>query len=149
MLRTLFYLLALCCFVSCQEGDSGTTTVVLEYPETKQADSTTTYFGTEVADPYRWLEDDRSTETEDWVKRQNKVSFGYLEDIPFREELKSRLEKLWNYEKIGSPFKEGKYSYYYKNNGVQNQYVIYRTKEDGTDEVFLDPNTFSEDGTIS
>ncbi|MEM1357758.1 MAG: prolyl oligopeptidase family serine peptidase [Bacteroidota bacterium] len=149
MLRTLFYLLALCCFVSCQEGDSGTTTVVLEYPETKQADSTTTYFGTEVADPYRWLEDDRSTETEDWVKRQNKVSFGYLEDIPFREELKSRLEKLWNYEKIGSPFKEGKYSYYYKNNGLQNQYVIYRTKEDGTDEVFLDPNTFSEDGTIS
>lgn len=150
MLRTFLYLLVLCCFVSCQEGDtSNTTTVALEYPETKQADSTTTYFGTEVADPYRWLEDDRSAETEDWVKRQNKVSFGYLEDIPFRDELKSRLEKLWNYEKIGSPFKEGKYSYYYKNDGLQNQYVIYRTKEDGTDEVFLDPNTFSEDGTIS
>ncbi|MEP2238468.1 MAG: prolyl oligopeptidase family serine peptidase, partial [Maribacter sp.] len=104
---------------------------------------------TEVKDPYRWLEDDRSPETEAWVKEQNKTTFGYLENIPFRADLKNRLEKLWNYEKLGSPFKKGDYTYFYKNNGLQNQYVIYRAKKDEEPEVFLDPNTFSEDGTTS
>ena len=126
--------------------------IAVNYAQTKKADSIDTYFGTDVPDPYRWLEDDRSAETEDWVKRQNEVTFGYLDTIPFRSELKNRLEKLWNYEKIGSPFKEGDYSYFYKNDGLQNQYVIYRYKtgdDPSTANVFLDPNTFADDGTIS
>src|SRR5690606_5507317 len=123
--------------------------IVVNYPTTEKVDTVDTYFGTEVPDPYRWLEDDRSAETEAWVKEQNKVTFGYLDQIPFREDLKNRLEKLWNYEKVGSPFKEGDYTYHYRNNGLQNQYVVYRTDSQGTEEVFLDPNTFSEDGTTS
>ena len=127
-------------------------TNTVTYPKTKKVDTVTNYFGTQVKDPYRWLEDDMSEETARWVEDQNKTTFGYLENIPFREELKQRLTTLWNYEKVGAPFKEGDYSYFYKNDGLQNQYVIYRFKT-GQDpdktEVFLDPNTFSEDGTIS
>jgi len=123
--------------------------IVVNYPSTKKVDTVNTYFGTEVSDPYRWLEDDRSPETEAWVKTQNQTTFGYLDSIPFREDLKNRLEKLWNYEKLGSPFKEGDYTYFYKNNGLQNQYVVYRKQGDGNEEIFLDPNTFSEDGTTS
>ena len=123
--------------------------IPVNYPITAKADSVDTYFGTEVKDPYRWLEDDRSPETEAWVKEQNNVTFGYLDKIPFREGLKNRLEVLWNYEKLGSPFKEGNYTYFYKNDGLQNQYVVYRQKGEEEPEVFLDPNTFSEDGTTS
>ena len=123
--------------------------IVVNYPTTQKVDTVDTYFGTEVSDPYRWLEDDRSPETESWVETQNKTTFGYLDSIPFREDLKNRLEKLWNYEKLGSPFKEGEYTYFYKNDGLQNQYVVYRKQGDGAEEVFLDPNTFSEDGTTS
>ncbi|WP_282160321.1 prolyl oligopeptidase family serine peptidase [Ulvibacterium marinum] len=123
--------------------------IIVNYPITKKVDTIDTYFGTEVKDPYRWLEDDRSTETETWVRTQNKTTFGYLDSISFRDDLKNRLEKLWNYEKLGSPFKEGDYIYFYKNDGLQNQYVVYRKKEGGEEEVFLDPNTFSEDGTTS
>lgn len=108
-----------------------------------------TYFGTTIEDPYRWLEDDRSKETEEWVIDQNKTTFDYLAQIPFRDSIKSRLETLWNYEKVGSPFKEGNRTYFYKNNGLQNQYVVYSQKEDEEAEVFLDPNTFSKDGTTS
>ena len=122
------------------------------YPNTKKVDTVTNYFGTQVKDPYRWLEDDMSQQTAQWVEKQNKTTFDYLDNIPFREALKQRLTKLWNYEKVGAPFKEGEYSYFYKNDGLQNQYVIYRYKT-GQDpqsaEVFLDPNTFTEDGTIS
>ena len=121
----------------------------IQYPETKKTDSATVYFGETVKDPYRWLEDDRSKETAAWVKAQNKVTFAYLEKIPFRNSLKARLEKIWNYEKITAPFKEGDYTYFYKNDGLQNQYVLYRTKEGGEPEVFLDPNEFSKDGTSS
>ena len=121
----------------------------ISYPVTQKGDVVDTFFGTDVADPYRWLEDDRSEETGAWVKAENKVTFDYLSQIPYRGQLKSRLAELWNYEKIGAPFKEGDYSYFYKNDGLQNQYVVYRQKEDGTAEVFLDPNTFSEDGTTS
>ncbi len=121
----------------------------IQYPETKKTDSATVYFGETVKDPYRWLEDDRSEETAAWVKAQNKVTFAYLEKIPFRNSLKARLEKIWNYEKITAPFKEGDYTYFYKNDGLQNQYVLYRTKEGGEPEVFLDPNEFSKDGTSS
>ncbi|HDZ15524.1 MAG TPA: S9 family peptidase [Pricia sp.] len=124
-------------------------TITVNYPQTKKVDSVDTYFGTDIKDPYRWLEDDRSEETKAWVKAENKVTFGYLEKIPFRNALKNRLEKLWNYEKLGSPFKEGEYTYFYKNDGLQDQYVVYRKKDNTEPEVFLDPNTFSEDGTTS
>ncbi|PWH84000.1 S9 family peptidase [Algibacter marinivivus] len=126
--------------------------IIVKYPKTKTVDTVDTYFNTEVKDPYRWLEDDRSEATEAWVKAQNQSTFGYLDNIPYREELKARLSKLWNYEKIGAPFKEGGYTYFYKNDGLQNQYVIYRYKtgeNPSTATVFLDPNTFKEDGTVS
>ncbi|UGS23858.1 prolyl oligopeptidase family serine peptidase [Flavobacterium channae] len=121
----------------------------INYPETKKIDHVDTYFGEKIQDPYRWLEDDRSSETEAWVKDQNEVTYGYLEQIPYRNQLKARMEKLWNYEKISAPFKEGDYTYYYKNDGLQNQSVLYRKDKSGKEEVFLDPNTFSKDGTTS
>ena len=133
--------------LACQNNKN--TPMALDYPETAKVDTVDTYFGEEVPDPYRWLEDDRSPETEDWVQRENEVTFSYLENIPFREALKNRLEKLWNYEKLGIPFKEGDFTYFSKNDGLQNQSVIYRRKDDGEAEVFLDPNKFSEDGTTS
>lgn len=121
----------------------------ISYPVTQKVDTVDTYFGTAVNDPYRWLEDDRSEETTAWVNAQNEVTFGYLEKIPFREQIKNKLEDLWNYEKIGAPFKEGDYTFFAKNNGLQNQYVIYRKDASGIEEVFLDPNSFSADGTTS
>nr|WP_243734529.1 prolyl oligopeptidase family serine peptidase [Idiomarina aquatica] len=122
----------------------------MQYPETRKGDVVDTYFETEIADPYRWLEDDRSEETENWVKAQNEVTFDHLENIPFREKIEARLTELWNYEKVSAPRFEGDYIYFYKNDGLQNQYVVYRKKsEDAEAEVFLDPNTFSEDGTTS
>ncbi|MCX2835412.1 prolyl oligopeptidase family serine peptidase [Microbulbifer thermotolerans] len=119
------------------------------YPQTRKVEVVDTYFGTPVPDPYRWLEDDRSEETQAWVEAQNAVTFGYLERIPYRDKLKARLEQVWNYEKVGSPFKEGDYTYFYRNDGLQNQYVVWRRKGDGEPEIFLDPNQFSEDGTTS
>jgi len=121
----------------------------IQYPETKKGSVTDDYFGTNVADPYRWLEDDRSAETAKWVAEQNKVTFSYLDRIPFRDAIKTRMEKLWNYERISAPFREGDLYYYYKNNGLQNQSVLYRKDKNGKEEVFLDPNTFSKDGTTS
>ena len=121
----------------------------IQYPETKKGETVDVYFDTKVNDPYRWLEDDKSAETGAWVQAENKVTYGYLDKIPFRDELKKRMEQLWNYEKISAPFTEGKYTYYSKNNGLQNQSVIYRKGQDGKEEVFLDPNTFSKDGTTS
>jgi len=131
------------------ETEQEANTQSMSYPETRKGDVVDTYFGTEVADPYRWLEDDRSEETENWVKAQNEVTFAHLESIPYREKIETRLTELWNYEKISAPFKEGDYTYFYKNDGLQNQYVVYRQKGDEEPEVFLDPNTFSEDGTTS
>jgi prolyl oligopeptidase len=151
-MKNLFALLPFALiFVGCKE-EPKKEALAVNYPETKKVDTVDTYFGTEVPDPYRWLEDDMSEETADWVKRQNEATYGYLDNIPFREALKERLTELWNYEKIGAPFKEGAYTYFYKNDGLQNQYVIYRYKtgeDPETAEVFLDPNTFKEDGTIS
>lgn len=126
-----------------------TKNVAISYPQTAKGEVVDTYFAQQIADPYRWLEDDRSSETEAWVKAQNKVTFDYLEQIPYRAEIKDKLAASWNYEKVSAPFKEGKHSYFYKNDGLQNQYVLYRQLADGTSEVFLDPNTFSEDGTTS
>lgn len=121
----------------------------LKYPETKKGEVVDTYFGEEVADPYRWLEDDLSEETAAWVKAQNEVTFGYLEQIPYRNEIKERLLKLADYERISAPRKKGDYTYFYKNDGLQNQSVMYRSDKDGKEEIFLDPNTFSEDATTS
>ena len=121
----------------------------LVYPVTAKGDVVDSYFDTKVADPYRWLEDDRSSETEAWVKAQNKTTFDYLAQIPYRDVIRDKLEKSWNFERVGAPFKEGKYQYFYRNDGLQNQFVLYRLKDDGSSEVFLDPNTFSSDGTTS
>lgn len=123
--------------------------ISVTYPETKKVDQVDVFFGTTVADPYRWLEDDQAEDTKAWVEAQNKVTFGYLDAIPFRNQLKTRLEGLWNYEKYSAPFVEGDYTYFYKNDGLQNQYVLYRQKDGGAAEVFLDPNTFSSGGTTS
>jgi prolyl oligopeptidase len=121
----------------------------IEYPVTKKGDVTDNYFGTEVPDPYRWLEDDKSEETAAWVREQNKVTFGYLESIPYREEIKERLGKMWNFEKYTPPSREGDYNYFTKNDGLQNQFVVYRQKDNEEPEIFLDPNKFSADGTTS
>ena len=124
--------------------------MALTYPETEQRIVIDTFFGTVVEDPYRWLEDDRSEETSDWVKRQNEVTYGFLNQIPYREALKDKLTKIWNYEKVGTPFKEGSHTYFYKNDWLQNQSVLFRKlSHDAEAEVFLDPNTFSKDGTVS
>ncbi|MCS5594298.1 MAG: prolyl oligopeptidase family serine peptidase [Porticoccaceae bacterium] len=119
------------------------------YAETRKGQVIDHYFDTPVADPYRWLEDDMSLETGAWVAAQNAVTFGYLSKIPYREAVKKRLEVLWDYEKVSAPFKEGAYTYFYRNTGLQNQYVVYRHADNGEPEVFLDPNTFSEEGTTS
>lgn len=124
--------------------------IALEYPETKKVSHIDEYWGEEIEDPYRWLEDDHAADTKDWVSAQNEVTFGYLEQIPFRDKLRDRLEEVWNYEKVSAPFVYGEYTYYYKNNGLQNQSVLYRKKgEEGQEEIFLDPNKLSEDGTTS
>jgi prolyl oligopeptidase len=121
----------------------------IKYPPTKKGETVDVYFDTKVGDPYRWLEDDKSAETASWVKTQNELTYDYLSKIPFRNALKSRMEKLWNYEKIGAPTQEGNYTYYSKNNGLQNQSVMYRKDAKGVETVFLDPNTFSKKGTTS
>ncbi len=123
---------------------------IMDYPDTKKEEISDNYFGTEVADPYRWLEDDLSEETKQWVKEQNEVTEHYLAQIPFREAMSDRLTKLWNYERFSAPFKEGNFIYFYKNDGLQNQSILYRQRsEDDEPEIFLDPNSFSEDGTTS
>ena len=121
----------------------------INYHHTIKKPITDIYFGQEVKDNYRWLEDDLSSETEEWVKNQNKITFKYLNQIPFRSELKDRLLELLDYEKISAPFKKGDYTYFYKNSGLQNQSILYRTKDNKEPEVFLDPNKFSNDGTTS
>lgn len=153
MRKSLLCVLALTTIVACKDDqnktETDTLTMELNYPETKKADTVDAYFGTQVQDPYRWLEDDYADDTKAWVKAQNTVTFNYLDQIPFRSKLKERMEKLWNYEKISAPFKEGAYTYFYKNDGLQNQSVLYRKDADGNQDVFLDPNLFSKDGTTS
>jgi prolyl oligopeptidase len=124
-------------------------TAQIKYPETQKNPVIDTYFGTQITDNYRWLEDDKSAETAAWVKSQNAVTFDYLAKIPLRKTIKDRMEKLWNYEKFSAPFKEGDCIYFYKNNGLQNQSVLYKKDASGKEEVFLDPNTFSKDATTS
>ena len=120
-----------------------------KYPETKKVSHADDYFGTKIEDSYRWLEDDRAEDTKDWVQREVAFTNTYLQKIPFREEIRAQLKDIWNYEKIGAPFKEGDFTYFYKNDGLQAQSVLYRTDKAGKTEVFLDPNKFSEKGTTS
>ncbi len=131
-------------FLSCNEGHKKNS-----YPETKKLPVTDKYFNESVTDDYRWLEDDNSDNTKKWVINQNNTTFKYLDEIPFRNELKNRLKQLWDYEKISAPFKEGQYTYFYKNDGLQNQSILYRENNKNNAEVFLDPNSFSKDGTTS
>lgn len=127
-----------------------TITAQIKYPDTKKVNQADDYFGTTVADPYRWLEDDNSEETKAWVTAQNTVTNNYLSKIPFRAAVKKRLEEMWNYTKYSSPFKEGAYYYFYKNDGLQNQSVLYRqTGLKGVPEIFIDPNAMSKDGTAA
>ncbi len=120
------------------------------YPETAKGDVVDNYHGTEVPDPYRWLEDDMSEETAAWVEAQNEVTFAYLESIPFRDALKERMTEIWNYPKMSTPFKEGDLYFYFYNTGLQNQDIMYVKKSlEGEGEIFLDPNEFSEDGTVA
>lgn len=122
----------------------------IKYPDTKKMDQQDDYFGTIVKDPYRWLEDDNSAETKAWVLEENKLTDDYLSKIPFRAQVKNRLEQMWNYPKYGLPFKKGDFYYFYKNDGLQNQAVLYRQKGlDGKPEVFIDPNVMSKDGTAA
>ena len=140
---------ALLLLVACNQNPNNTNDEKMNYPQTRMDNTVDTYFGTQVSDPYRWLEDDRSAETAQWIKAQNDFTFGYLSKIPYRQAIKEKLEKLWNYEKLSAPFTEGDYTYYYKNDGLQNQSVLYRKDKEGKEEIFLNPNTFSEDGTTS
>lgn len=124
--------------------------ISVDIPVTRQDTVVDDYHGTSIADPYRWLEDDTSDETGDWVKEQNKATYAYIDQIPFRDAIRDRLEALWDYEKYGSPFKEGDKYYYFKNDGLQNQYVLYAADSPVSEGVVvLDPNTFSADGTAS
>ena len=127
-----------------------TSVAQIKYPETRKVTQVDDYFGTKVSDPYRWLEDDKSAETATWVAAENKITQDYLSKIPFRVQVRKRLEEMWNYPKFTSPRKEGEYYYYYKNDGLQNQSILYRQKGlSGIPEVFLDPNTMSKDGTAA
>ncbi len=145
MIRYLYLVMVILLSASCGRS----TNENLKYPDTRKGDVVDTIFGVPVADPYRWLEDDMSEETEEWVKARNNITFGYLDKIPYRDQIRERLMEIWNYEKFSIPFREGDYIYFAKNDGLQNQYVYYRQKEGGDPELFLDPNSFSADGTTS
>ena len=132
-----------------EQGQIAEQSMSISYPETRKGEHVDSYFGEQVADPYRWLEDDRSAETEAWVVAQNAVTQQYLSQIPYRDQIGKVVKDLLDYERVSAPFKEGDYTYFYKNDGLQNQSVLYRQKGDGAPEVFIDPNSFSEDGTVS
>ena len=148
MKKLSYVLLGTVLYTSCQQAEQQSQESLV-YPTTSKVDTVDVYFETEVPDPYRWLEDDLSEETANWVGEQNEVTFAYLNQIDFRDKIKERLEKIFDYERVSAPSQEGAYEYYSQNDGLQNQSVLYRKDADGNEEVFLDPNKFSEDGTIS
>ena len=151
-IRDISYFFLLTFTMSCEKTNGNEKGLITQYPITKKNNVYDSYFDTKIEDPYRWLEDDRSPETEKWVIEQNKITNNYLGLIPYRDSLKNRVKNLWNYEKLSSPFNEGKYTYFYRNNGLQNQNVLYRHLNDESSKnakVFLDPNSFKSDGTIS
>ncbi|MCB0693118.1 MAG: S9 family peptidase [Lewinellaceae bacterium] len=153
LLRILSSLAGVILFLTaCQETSMTTSypAIPVSYPPTRTEAIVDTYFSTPVADPYRWLEIDTAAEVEAWVKAQNEVTFGYLDQIPFRTALRKRYEELFNFPKVGAPNKAGDYYFFSKNDGLQNQAVIYIQKGlEGKPEVFLDPNTMSADGTAA
>ena len=150
MRKKLFPLVLLSFFVACTSSEKKEEQGKLTYPVTRKVDTVDNYFGTKIADPYRWLEDDRSSETGEWVKAQNKVTYDYLAKIPFRDKIKERLTRIWNFEKRSAPFKKRNYYFFYKNDGIQNQSVLYVQEGlNGTPKALLDPNTLAADGTAS
>jgi prolyl oligopeptidase len=150
MLKKTFPLLLIAVLISIAASFVSNDPVKIKYPVTRKTDTVDTYFGTKIADSYRWLEDDRSAETGEWVKAQNKVTFDYLATIPFREKVKDRLTQIWNFAKVSAPFKKGKNYFFYKNDGIQNQSVLYvQPGLSGTPKVLLDPNVLAADGTVS
>jgi prolyl oligopeptidase len=143
-------LAAVVLLAACASNMDSPSTPKLAYPVTKKGDLVENLHGTPVPDPYRWLEDDNSVETKAWVDAENKVTFAYLEQIPARPKLKERLTKLWNYERYGTPFKDGGRYVFTKNDGLQNQSVLYTMRSlDETPKVLLDPNKLSPDGTVA
>ena len=152
-MRTFYALLAFGLFLAgCQSAadHSDNSHMKLQYPATATVDQVDDYFGTQIADPYRWLEVDTAQDVEAWVKEQNEVTFGYLEQIPYREAIRERYEELFNYPKLSSPFQAGDHYFFYKNDGLQNQSVIYVQEGlDGEPEVFIDPNALSKEGTVA
>jgi len=143
-------LFALSLFACKQEKQAAEKITLMKYPDTKKDSTTDNYFGTQIADPYRWLENDTSTETKTWVDAQNKVTQNYLEQIPYRADIKKRLTEIWNYPKESAPFKVGEYYFSTKNDGLQNQSIWFIKKGlDGAEEVFLDPNKLTADGTAA
>lgn len=141
-------LIAIAMLTSCKQTRPGGEPVT--YPETKTCDTVDDYFGTAVADPYRWLEDDYSEETANWVKAQNELTNTYLSQIPYREQMKEHLKELLNYPKEGAPWKKGDRYFFYRNDGLQNQSVLYyKNGLDGKPVELLDPNKLSSDGTVA
>src|SRR5512139_418185 len=121
-----------------------------KYPQAKKADQIDNFFGTKIADPYRWLEDSDAPDTRAWIDAQNALTFGYLKQIPERERITARLKALWDYERYGVPSREGRWYIYTRNSGLQNQAVVYRAASlDAAPEVLIDPNTLSTDGTVA
>ena len=142
--------MAICCvFVAACEQPSMKQDTVFTYPDTEQDPVVDVYFGTEVTDPYRWLEDDMSAATGAWVDAQNAVTFTYLDTLPQKQAFAKSLARLLDYERESAPVDEGKYTYFRRNSGLQNQAVVYRLNAAGEESVFIDPNTLSEDGTTS
>jgi prolyl oligopeptidase len=150
LINSLVLLLLTLNLISCSTMNKETAGSDFKYPTTAKGETVDNYFGVEVKDPYRWLEDDTSKATADWVTAQNEVTFNYLDNIPYRATVKKRIEDIMNYERLGSPFKEGDYYYYFRNDGLQNHSVLFRKKKlEDEGEVVLDPNTFSKDGTTA
>lgn len=151
MNRKLLILPVIALVVACGEEEPVVEeTITYSYPDTKRSDHVDNYHGTDVADPYQWLEFDTAPDVEAWVKEQNKVTYAHLETMEQREQIRARLTEIWNYSKKTAPFKKGEWWYYFLNDGIQNHAVMYRTAHaDSTGEIFLDPNTFSEGGTTA
>lgn len=149
-MKKLVYSFLIIAAVACNKKMNRKELTVMPYPETRKDSTTDDYFGTTVADPYRWLENDTAADVISWVKQENEVTSNYLSQIPYREKIKTRLTEIWNFPKYSSPFKEGEWYYFFKNDGLQNQSVLYRQKGlEAEAEVFLDPNKLSTDGTVS
>jgi len=151
-MKSKWLLISLLAIGACSQKMNDKKLSLLSTPVAHKDTTTDNYFGTTIADPYRWLENDTAPEVIQWVVDQNKATNHYLDQIEIRKELRKRLTEIWNYAKYSAPFKEGDFYYFYKNDGLQNQSVIYRTKDlknTSEAELFLDPNKFSDDGTVS